>query len=88
MMPGIFDCAAGLRASQMREPFSTPKFPQQATELRHLEQLPWPRNLFDEPASIAELMAEHHKHVMVGYRLELLGALTAVAKGSGRGMSS
>ena len=28
------------------------------TELQRLEQLPWPRNLFDELASIAELMVE------------------------------
>jgi hypothetical protein len=41
-----------------REPFSAPEFPRQATELRRLEQLPWPRNLFGELASIAELMAE------------------------------
>jgi hypothetical protein len=41
-----------------REPFSAPKFLRQATEPRRLEQLPWPRNLFGELASIAELMAE------------------------------
>jgi hypothetical protein len=35
-----------------------PKFPRQSTEPRLLEQLPWPRNLFGELASIAELMAE------------------------------
>jgi hypothetical protein len=29
----------------------------------------------------------HHKHVMVGLRLELLRALTTVAQGSGRGMT-
>jgi hypothetical protein len=40
------------------DPFSTPGFQQRATELQSLEQLPWPRNLFGEPASIAELMAE------------------------------
>ena|SRR5689334_93050 len=40
-----------------RDPFSTPRFLQRATELQHLEQLPWPRNLFGEPASIAELVA-------------------------------
>jgi hypothetical protein len=40
-----------------RDPFSAPRFQQQATELQRLEQLPWPRNLFGEPASIAELMA-------------------------------
>ena len=47
--------AQGLPA---REPFSAPKFPQQATEPQCPEQLPWPRNLYGEPASIAELMAE------------------------------
>jgi hypothetical protein len=41
-----------------REPFSAPKFPRQATEARRPEQLPWPRNLFGELASVAELMAE------------------------------
>jgi hypothetical protein len=41
-----------------RAPSSAPEFPRQATELRRLEQLPWPRNLFGELASIAELMAE------------------------------
>jgi hypothetical protein len=41
-----------------REPFCAPKFLQRATELQNLEQLPWPRNLFGELASIAELMAE------------------------------
>ena len=40
------------------EPFSAPEFPRKATEPRRLEQLPWPRNLFGELASIAELMAE------------------------------
>jgi hypothetical protein len=38
--------------------FSTPRFQQRGTELQSLEQLRWPRNLFGEPASIAELMAE------------------------------
>jgi hypothetical protein len=41
-----------------RELFSAPKFPPQAIEQQLLEQLPWPRNLFGELASIAELMAE------------------------------
>jgi hypothetical protein len=41
-----------------RDPFTAPRFQQRATELPRLEQLPWPRNLFGEPASIAELMAE------------------------------
>jgi hypothetical protein len=47
--------AQGLPA---REPFSAPGFQQRATELRRLEQLPWPRNLFGELATIAEVMAE------------------------------
>jgi hypothetical protein len=42
----------------VRDPFSAPRFLQRATELPRLEQLPWPRNLFGEPASIAELMVE------------------------------
>ena len=46
------------QGSPAREPFSAPKLPRQATEPRRLEQLPWPRNLFGELASIAELMAE------------------------------
>jgi hypothetical protein len=41
-----------------RDLFSAPKFLRRATELECLEQLPWPRNLFGELASIAELMAE------------------------------
>jgi hypothetical protein len=41
-----------------RGPFSAPKFPQRATEPPRSEQLPWPRNLSGELASIAELMAE------------------------------
>jgi hypothetical protein len=41
-----------------RDPFSTPGFRQRATELQCLEQLPWPRNLVGELASIAELMVE------------------------------
>jgi hypothetical protein len=54
-----------LRSAQgnpAREPFSAPEFPRQATEPhrleQRLEQLAWPRNLFGELASIAELMAE------------------------------
>jgi hypothetical protein len=41
-----------------RDPFCAPNFLQQAIELQSREQLPWPRNLFGELASIAELMAE------------------------------
>jgi hypothetical protein len=40
------------------EAVHAPKSPRQATEPQCLEQLPWPRNLFGEAASIAELMAE------------------------------
>jgi hypothetical protein len=47
--------AQGIPAS---DPFSAARFQQRATELERLEQLPWPRNLFGELASIAELMAE------------------------------
>ena len=46
------------QAISARGPFSAPKFPQRATEPPRSEQLPWPRNLYGEPASIAELMAE------------------------------
>jgi hypothetical protein len=42
----------------VREPLSAPERPRGATEPRRLEQLPWPRNLFGELASIADLMAE------------------------------
>jgi hypothetical protein len=48
----------GAQRIPARQPFSAPKFPRQATEPRRLEQLPWPRNLFGELATIAELMAE------------------------------
>jgi hypothetical protein len=41
-----------------REMYTAPELPRQAVEPRRLEQLPWPRNLFGELASIAELMAE------------------------------
>ena len=41
-----------------RDPFSAARFQQRATEPERLEQRPWPRNLFGEVASIAELMAE------------------------------
>jgi hypothetical protein len=47
------DCA--LRDSA-REPFSAPKILQRASTLRRPEQMPWPRNQFGEPASIAELV--------------------------------
>ena len=41
-----------------RDPLSAPRFLKYGAELRRLEQLPWPRNLFGENATIAELMAE------------------------------
>ena len=41
-----------------RDPFSTKRFLQRGAELRRLEQLPWPRDLFGEHATIAELLAE------------------------------
>jgi hypothetical protein len=40
-----------------RDPFCARKS-LRATELQRPKQLSWPRNLFGEPASIAELMAE------------------------------
>ena len=46
------------RGSPAHDPFCTPNFLQRAIEPRRLEQLPWPRNLFGELTSIAELMAE------------------------------
>jgi hypothetical protein len=45
-----------------RDTFSAPRFQRRATELRHLEQLPWPRNQFGELASIAELMGDSAHH--------------------------
>jgi hypothetical protein len=45
------------RVVPARDPFAT-RLLQRAPELWSLEQLPWPRNLFGELASIAELMAE------------------------------
>jgi hypothetical protein len=41
-----------------RDTLSAPKFLLRATGLSRPEQLPWPTNLFGEPASIAELLAE------------------------------
>ena len=41
-----------------RDPLSAPRFLKHGVELRRLEQLPWPRNLFGENATLAELMAE------------------------------
>ena len=40
-----------------RDPFSAPSFQRRATELLRLEQLPWPRKMSGELASISELMA-------------------------------
>jgi hypothetical protein len=41
-----------------RDPFSAKRLLQRGAELRRLEQLPWPRTLFGEHATIAELLAE------------------------------
>jgi hypothetical protein len=57
MMPSTFGAAAGLRAFQRPNPCQRQNF-NGATEPLLPEQLPWPRNLFGELASIAELMAE------------------------------
>jgi hypothetical protein len=40
------------RGIPVREMLTAPNFLQQATEPRGVEQLPWPGNLFGEPASI------------------------------------
>ena len=40
------------------EPFSATKYVKQGLGLRGPEQSPWPRNLFGDYASVAELMAE------------------------------
>jgi len=47
-----------LHGIQSHDPFSVPDCPRQAIEARSVEQLPWPRNLFGELATITELMAE------------------------------
>lgn len=39
-------------------PFSAQRSQRRAAELHRLEQLPWPRNLFGEPATIRALIAE------------------------------
>jgi hypothetical protein len=41
-----------------RDFLSGPRLHKHGAELRRVEQLPWPRNLFGENATIAELMAE------------------------------
>ena len=41
-----------------RDPLSAQRFQQRAIELQRLEQLPWPRDLFGEPATIRALIAE------------------------------
>jgi hypothetical protein len=50
------------------DPFSVPEFADSATEQRRLVQLRWPRNLFCEPASIAELLAEAAQLVRADWR--------------------
>src|SRR3977135_3051860 len=57
-MLSAFDSIAGLRAFPRPIHSSAPRFQHRVTELQHLEQLPSPRNLFGDLASIAELMAE------------------------------
>ena len=47
-----------VQADPAGDPFSVPESAARATEQRRREQQPWPRNLFGEPASIAELLAE------------------------------
>ena len=61
--------AQGLPA---RDPFSAVRFQQRATELARPEQLPWPRNLFGELASIAELMAESAQPRVGEHRCRML----------------
>jgi hypothetical protein len=46
------------RAVPARQPFSAAKHIKRGLELQRLERLPWPRDLFGNYASIAELMAE------------------------------
>jgi hypothetical protein len=60
-----------------REPLSAPKFPRQAFEPRSLEQPPWPRNLFGELASIAELMAQPEDTVPSAAGTRISAAATA-----------
>ena len=55
---GYFRQRRRARGIPVREISTAPNSLQQATEPRGVEQLPWPRNLFGEPASIAELLAE------------------------------
>jgi hypothetical protein len=46
------------RGGSVRDPLSAPRLTQREAEPRWQEQLPWPRNLFGNSATIAELMAE------------------------------
>lgn len=41
-----------------REPFPAAEYVQRGLELNGLKQLPWPTDIFGDPVSIAELMAE------------------------------
>jgi hypothetical protein len=43
---------------QRAGPVSAPELPRQAIEAHRSQQLPWPRNLFGELASIEELLSE------------------------------
>jgi hypothetical protein len=60
-----------------REPLSAAEFPRHTTEQRRLEQLPWPRNLFGELATIAELMAESEATVPASTGVRISSAATA-----------
>lgn len=46
-----------VRGIRAREPFSAQGFMQRAIGLRRLEQQPWPKNLFGEPASLETMLA-------------------------------
>jgi hypothetical protein len=54
---GYFRQRRRAQAIPARDPFCAPKFLQRTIELQSLEQLPWPRSMFGELVSIAELMA-------------------------------
>lgn len=46
------------RGIPKREPFSAAKYIKRGLELKDLEQLPWPRDLFGDRAGIGERMTE------------------------------
>jgi len=41
-----------------RDPFAAPKLLRRGLELRRLEELPWPMDVFGKPARISDLMDE------------------------------